>query len=386
MNKKKASKIKKQPGKPITLFIKRRPVFFSLICFSAICAVLYAVMAYNRDFAEWFSSQAASKVRWTLGAVMSVAPFSVAEVLTLFFCVFTVFVLISLIVYLFRVIFGDARARFPRGFSVIVMVCLVVLDLFVITFAPCYRRVSVEEHLGIGGDIDEDKLFNVLDWFIDELNTSCEKVTYNERGASLCLTSFAALSSKINNAVDSLCSKYDFLQNKGFRAKPVMLSEPWTYTHVSGVYTFFTGESNVNINYPDYVIAYSAAHECAHQRGVAFENEANFIALLVCLESDDDFIRYAGLCDVYSTIANSAYKTNKDRYYTAAARLNKKISGEYSAFSEFFKKYEKNIYAETASKINDGYLKSQGQQSGVVSYSLITKMTVNYIYKTYLAE
>ncbi|MPM46444.1 hypothetical protein SDC9_93144 [bioreactor metagenome] len=165
-----------------------------------------------------------------------------------------------------------------------------------------------------------------------------------------------------------------------------MLSEPWTYTHVSGVYTFFTGESNVNINYPDYVIAYSAAHECAHQRGVAFENEANFIALLVCLESDDDFIRYAGLCDVYSTIANSAYKTNKDRYYTAAARLNKKISGEYSAFSEFFKKYEKNIYAETASKINDGYLKSQGQQSGVVSYSLITKMTVNYIYKTYLAE
>ena len=54
-----------------------------------------------------------------------------------------------------------------------------------------------------------------------------------------------------------------------------------TYTHISGIYTFYTGESNININYPDFVVASSATHEMAHQRGVARENEANFVSFVV---------------------------------------------------------------------------------------------------------
>ena len=51
----------------------------------------------------------------------------------------------------------------------------------------------------------------------------------------------------------------------------------------------------------------------AHQRGIAREDEANFIAFLVCMASDDPYIRYSGYLEVYEYVASSLY--SDDRSY-----------------------------------------------------------------------
>ena len=96
-----------------------------------------------------------------------------------------------------------------------------------------------------------------------------------------------------------------------------MLSEPWTYTHISGMYTFFTGEANVNVNYPDFIMVSSAAHEMAHQRGVGKEDEANFVAFLVCTLSDDPYIRYCGYADVLNDLMGKLHSANPELYTKA---------------------------------------------------------------------
>ncbi len=361
---------------------KKHITVIILALITVMCTAVYAAGTFSKDFAEFFSNNISSVFRFFLGAVSSVAPFSIAEIFIIIFSISVLSAVIALLVYVFKIIFGVEKRKFPRIFFVPFIVLIIVWNLFALTFSTAYNRYSIEEHLSLEGDIKADELFDTLEWFVSEINKIADVIHFNSEGMSERDGSFSQKAALINDALDDLAEKYSFLQKKGFKAKPIMLSEPMTYTHISGVYTFFTGESNVNINYPDYISTFSAAHECAHQRGVAYENEANFLAFLTCLESNDEYIRYSGLVYMYTYISNAAYKTDKDRYYSYTRTINPKIQGEYNAYSNFFEKYEDNIFEKTASAINDTYLKSQGQE-GVVSYSQVVTMLVNY-YTDYL--
>ena len=59
------------------------------------------------------------------------------------------------------------------------------------------------------------------------------------------------MNKKLIEAYDSFCEDYDFINNFNSKLKPVMLSDAMSYTHITGVYSFFTGEANVNIAFPD---------------------------------------------------------------------------------------------------------------------------------------
>ena len=191
--------------------------------------------------------------------------------------------------------------------------------------------------------------------------------------------SLKEMNKKLNEAYRKAYEKYPFLSRFYSNPKPVALSEPWTYTHISGVYTFFTGEANINVNFPDYTIPYTSAHEMAHQRGIAREDEANFVAFLVCIESDDAYIRYSGYTGVFEYVASSLYSADKDLYkklYTE--NVTAEYRNEMNAYNEFFEKYRENKVAEVSAKVNDKYLQSHGQQEGVKSYGLVVDLAVAY--------
>ena len=156
-----------------------------------------------------------------------------------------------------------------------------------------------------------------------------------------------------------------------------MLSEPWTYTHISGVYTYFTGEANINTNFPDYTIPYTAAHEMAHQRGIAREDEANFIAFLVCISSDDPYIRYSGYLEVYEYVASSLYSADKNYYSAVYSSLKTNVRAEMAAYSAFFDKYRENVVANVSEAVNNSYLQIHGTV-GSKSYGLVVDLAVAY--------
>ena len=188
---------------------------------------------------------------------------------------------------------------------------------------------------------------------------------------------FDEMSKKLVEAYAKVCDEYDFIPRLSSRVKPVMLSESWTYTHISGVYTYFTGEANINTNFPDYTIPYTAAHEMAHQRGIAREDEANFIAFLVCIASDDPYIRYSGYLEVYEYVASSLYSADKTLYSTVRAKLKNNVREEMAAYSVFFDKYRENVAATISETVNNGYLQMQGTV-GSKSYGLVVDLTVAY--------
>ena len=131
------------------------------------------------------------------------------------------------------------------------------------------------------------------------------------------------------------------------------------------------GEANVNTNVSQSDLPFTAAHELAHTKGIAREDECNFIAYLACISSDNAEYRYSGHLSAYTYLANALYAKAAQNISPAAER-DLAEQREYSA------KYTSGKAAQVSDKINDSFIKSQGVASGTASYSEVTKLILAY--------
>ena len=240
-------------------------------------------------------------------------------------------------------------------------------------------QTELDEKLGIETQpIGKYDLYNSSVYLAAEINKLAPEIEYDVDGFSVMPYSMSEMNTKLLDAYDKFCDKNKFLNNFPSRLKPVLMSEGMSYAHITGVYTFFTGESNLNVGFPDYTIPYTAAHELAHQRGIAREDEANMIAFLVCMESDDTYIRYCAYVNMYEYVANALYKADKELFKKADVNLAREVYAEQVAYSKFFKKYQKSVTSQISGTVNDIYLQSQGTV-GKKSYGMVVDITVAYL-------
>ena len=350
---------------------KTTTIVFSLI--TAICAVLHLLFFINKDFADWFNETIAYFFRFIFAKLTSFIPFSVAEIL-----LFSIPLLaIALVVYL-NAKGGSVKNRIVIAAKFFLTAAAGVYFLFVFTFAAGYQCSSLDIRLDIEkNDITKDDLYDTLVYVIEKTNEYAEKVEFKEDGASVLPVDYNGLSKEICASYDEVFAKYRIGNNFNSTVKPLIISPLMTYTHISGVYSFFTGEANLNTNYPDYVCAFSVAHELAHQRGVARENEANFLAYLVCIESDNDYLKYSGYLSMYSYLSSALRNTDYELWKDAASNLCDKANQELIAYFDFFNKYRDSAMSDVSDIFNDTYLKLQGTE-GIKSYGMVVDLAVAY--------
>lgn len=181
-----------------------------------------------------------------------------------------------------------------------------------------------------------------------------------EKTLSQILKEVPALYSRLGETIPCLAGTYS-------APKPVILSQRMCYTQTVGIYIPFTVEANINVAIPWPLLASTAAHEAAHQRGFAREDEANFLAYLACNESDDPYIRYSGTLLALIHAMNALYSADADAYHALRATYASGIDRDQAARTAFWQKY-KGPVAETSNRINDNYLKANDQADGVRSY------------------
>lgn len=149
--------------------------------------------------------------------------------------------------------------------------------------------------------------------------------------------------------------------------KGVWVSPLWSYTGIGGVYFPFTGEANVNVAVPASSIPASAAHEMAHQRGFAREDEANYIAYLVDnLHPDPDF-RYSGTLSALISAMNALYARDPGKYRELEALYSPGVRRDLAQLDAYWNAHE-GPTSRVSNRINDQYLKANMQAEGVGSY------------------
>ena len=358
---------------------KRLPRVCMVIYLLALISVgLYIAFTRSTALSDWFNQNISTWGRRILAYSTAWIPFSFAEMLLILIPL----IVVVLIVIAYRHFCDSGRsARIYLG--ILLSIPCAVLVVFVWNFAPGYYGTTLDQKLELDREkVSANELYATAEILSAELDKLTPEITFLEDGSSLMPYSYEEMNDKLLKAYDQFCEKYDFIDNFYSLAKPVALSEPMSYTHITGVYTFFTGEANINVNFPDYTVPYTAAHELAHQRGIAREDEANFVAFLVCLESDDPYIRYSAYLNVYEYVGSALRSADRELYKESYLSLPKEIQAEEIAYSKFFDKYRKNVVADVSQKTNDLYLQSQGAPEGSRSYNLVVDLAVAY-YKTF---
>lgn len=361
----------KTPQKP-----RRLPrICIVLYALAAVSAGLYFAFTRSAPFSDWFNSNISIWGRRLLSFLTVWIPFSLAEWLIILIPV----LLAALIVVACRSYSDSWKSAWIYTGKLVSVLCAVWV-IFVWNFAPGYYGTTLDRKLGLDRrKISAQELYQtalILTGQLQEL--SDELVFPGEDSSSVMPYTVSEMNQKLMEAYDRYSETHDFPDRFYSRVKPVMLSEPMSYTHITGVYSFFTGEANINVNFPDYTIPFTAAHELAHQRGVAREDEANMTAFLVCMESDDAYIRYSALLNVYEYVASALWSADRELYKSMYSTLTSEVLQEERAYSIFFEKYRENVAANVSEATNNAYLQSQGSSEGTRSYNMVVDLTVAY--------
>ena len=360
---------------PVKEKYEKVPLFCKIsLIITVFCAIVYVIACISDTFADFFNVYISSIFRFAFAKISNIFPFSFAE-----------FIIVSLPILLFLVLWYLLKFRCDtKKSSKVSLLCILsslslLLSCFVLTFATGYRGSPLSDKLGIEKeDVSTEELYNASKYLSERINELSNQIDYRENSFSTMPYDFYTMNSKLIESYDKFCDGHGFINNFSSRLKPIILSEAMSYTHITGVYTFFTGEANVNINFPDYTIPFTSAHELAHQRGISREDEANMIAFLVCAESDDIYLRYSAYMNMYGYVANALYKADKQLYFEIAETLDVDVRLEQIAYNDFFDKYEGSSASVVTGTINDVYLKGQGTK-GKQSYGMVVDLTVAYL-------
>lgn len=353
----------------------------SFLC-ALLTVILYAVTRANPAFADTVNLTYGTAVRFATNLITGWLPFSLAEGLLLFSPVLLA-VLIGLAV---RYTKKGLRAGI-RYVCVLLSVLCILWTLFVPALGMGSNTTDLSDRLGlVDSEVSAEQLAAAMQWAIDEANALCGDVDFAFGGASaMPFNNYDAMCADLMIGYERLHRDYPIFVQFKSSVKPVILSEPMSYTHITGIYTFFTGEANLNVNFPDYTLPYTAAHELAHQRGFAKEKEANFIAFLVCINAESAYSRYSGYVNMVEYLSNALYSADKTLWEETFYTLDNRIRYEMQAYNTFYEKYKENTAADISTAVNDTYLKVQGQTAGTKSYGLVVDLAVAY-YETKIAE
>lgn len=216
----------------------------------------------------------------------------------------------------------------------------------------------------------------------------------------------------------AVAGMYPSVSPHGSAPKQPMLSQVMDMVGVSGMYWPFTGEANVNAGVPLALMPFTACHEQAHQRGIASEDEANYVAWLVCNASGDALLQYSAHFAVLLYALNALAKADpevyqwvmevpqgfftrtqseddpdltpeqreslrqeRERIEGLATRLGHRLpqmtSGIHSDILKVREWQQRNagVVRDVGRKVNDAYLKANAQ-SGVVSYGRVVDLVI----------
>ena len=323
---------------------------------------------YPESIESRFSSSLYPQVSGALSRLSALLPISWAEwvvaaiLLGLVAKVLTAFVFLSLRRRRLR----DVAARWLiDGLSLVGLVYWV----FLIVWGFNYYRLPLSQLAGLTpSPASQQELIAVCERLIgkaNELRASCRE---DEGGvADFAYSQPERLRSALEQATVGFTvagQVYPFLRGDFSAPKAVAASEVLSYLGISGIYFPFTAEANINTTLPQPFLPFTMCHELAHQGGFAREDEANYIAYLTCRLHPDETFRYSGYlqASVYLWLAVEGEEAERLR-----GLFSPGVQRDLAAHREWRRRYATFLSA-ASSRINDAYLKANGQADGVRSY------------------
>ena len=352
---------------------KRIPIFFII---SSVIFLISAITVFaarrSSAFAELVNGTVSQGFRRLMAAVGSISEHSIFQMIILA----SPLLLCLVILLLVRAVRKGALLR--RSLSLL-SVAMLLWSGNALALGVGYNAVSLSEKLDITPvRVDADSLAYTLEVLVEEVNALSTEVSRDADGVAVTELSLDEISALICDSYDSLSLQYGLYEGFPSAAKPVSTLHLMSRLGLTGIYTYYTGEANVNVDYPTYDTVFTAAHEMSHQRGILRENEANFLAYLLCSTSDDTLLCYSAALNMTEYVGSALYRADRERYLDIMDGLTPLAKNDIAASRAVSAEYGGGLLGDISSFVNDLFLKSNGTP-GTVSYGMVVELAVAYI-------
>lgn len=244
--------------------------------------------------------------------------------------------------------------------------------LFTLTWGLNYHRLKIPEIADLDvKDITREELIALNDTLISRCNMQRSEIVAED---NLPITKEEILK-QAKIGFEEAQGHYDFIGYDVFSVKSVLVPKIMSSFTIGGIYFMFTGEANVNMDPPNFLVPAVTCHEMAHQSGFASEDEANFVGYLACEFNPDINFQYSGNLMMLRYSMRSLYRMDSVAYDALAAKLTVEVKEDLRKNREYWQSFYNPIDPLTDA-LYDLFLKANDQKEGVKSYGMVTSLMI----------
>lgn len=367
-------------------FVKATWIFYPLI----LAALMYFLLPLFPTFTEYVVSRGLFKIITVpVGFITSLLPFSLTELLVIIAVPLVALLIVMFIMSMRRSSSKKKTAlkagRFMCGFLSFALL------MYMICHGGNYYRYDAARLLGLDtSQKTPEQLLQVCLYLGEKAAELREELPIDENGVMQLPEDIYTELERTKNGYKPLVEEYPWLWTSVSRQKPVLLSYYWSYTGIVGMYFPFFAECNVNTEQVDFGIPFTAAHESAHSRGIAFEDECNFYAFLSCINSEYPEFRYSGYMKAFIYCSNALYDHDIEMWKLTQTVVTEGMKADFEAQNAYIERFSEQIIEgpgdieinpwEVGVDMNDAFLEIQGIEDGSLSYDRVTELILAYYY------
>ena len=344
--------------------------------FFGLLLLLFYLLKNDRKIMTVLALQAAKPFRGVLARLCSFTVWSCAE---WFLIAAAAAALAILVVTAVRAVRAGRSWFVPVVAGILLLADIASVLWFFLCFNwNCgYYAVPFSESAGIvTEETTAAELASVTEYFAEQVNAHATKVERDTNG--IFRVDLDSVLERSPRLYDRITAEYDVLEGPELRVKKTRLARIMSMMTTTGYLFPYTGEANINIDMPDCFLPVTVAHEISHQRGVASEQEANFVAILVSVGDADEDFQYSGWLFGFTYLSNALYRADYDEWLRIRSSICEQANADLADDSAYWEQYEQTKTAERSDKLYDSYLKHNGQDLGRQSYGAVVDLLIAY--------
>ena len=337
---------------------------------------LYLALRHGRGLVNGFADRITTPLKGALGRLCALTSLSVMELLY-------VLAGAAALVYVVGSVIAVVKARGRRGrraYGAVLLaadVCLTVYALFCLMWGVNYWTDSFQDRSGITAQpVAAEDLEAVTAYFAQQLADTADSVPRDENGVYAVPKEQILAESRL--VYGGVTEQFPFLDFRDTGVKAVRCSRFMSIMGFTGVYFACIGESNVNVDSPACLLPSTVAHELAHQRGIAWEQECNFLGVLASVTSGMPDYVYSGWLLGFIHLGNALYETDPEAYWAIRNALPETVSADLRDNNAYWDQFRDNMVEKVSDTVYDAALKSYGDANGMKSYSMVVELLVAY--------
>ncbi|MBO5170849.1 MAG: DUF3810 domain-containing protein [Oscillospiraceae bacterium] len=244
------------------------------------------------------------------------------------------------------------------------------------------------------GPISEDLRLDMSPYTLEELTEATEYYR-NEANAlaaamprksdgTVSFRTFEELAAMAGEGFETLTYQkhYPIFAGSTVPVKKLGWSDMYVSMGITGFSFALTGEAAVNPQAPDVSLPFTMCHEMSHRMCIANERDANFAAFLAASNHSDPQFRYSAYFMAYRYCMAALSTVTSQAAVDARARVDEGVSDylryDMAQYDAFYRTRKNASATKAGDAVNNAYLKTSGDASGLASYGEVCDLLVSW--------